>query len=78
MYLCRNQNHYGLRSHDVLQMSVPRIRTELGKKAFQYAAPSSWNDVQKDLKLSHFISLEEFKSILDEREYSTLDHCTCS
>lgn len=30
-------------------MSVPQLRTELDKnKAFQYAAGSFWNDVQKN------------------------------
>ncbi len=53
--MCKNQNQYGLRSHSILQMMVPRARTER-KKAFKYAAPSSWNNVQKDLKWSELIT----------------------
>lgn len=33
-YMCRNQNRNGLRPHSGLQMVVPRVRTELGKKSF--------------------------------------------
>ncbi len=52
-------------------MSVPRVRNKLGKKAFQFAAPSSCSDVQKDLHLSDLVTLWEFKSVLKEREYSS-------
>lgn len=48
-YLSRSQGHYSLRSQDALQLSVPRVRTELGKKAFKYAARCTWNTLQKDL-----------------------------
>ena len=77
-YMCKNQNQYYLRSHAILDMLVPRVRTELGKKAFNYAAASSWNNAQKDMKLSELIFTGEFKSILKDRENSTLGKHDCS
>ena len=59
-------------------MLVPRARTELGKKAFKYAAPSSWNNLQKDLNLSELVTLGEFKAILKVREDNTFDQCNCT
>ena len=47
-------------------MLVLKVRTQLGKKAFKYTAPSAWNNVQKELKLSDWITMGEFKSILKE------------
>ena len=59
VYTCRNFSRYGLRSQDFVQMQVPRVKTELGKKAFKFSAPSTWNDVQKDLRLTHVVALGE-------------------
>lgn len=50
----------------IFNRCCPRVRTELDKKAFKYAAPSSWNKVQKDLKLSELITMGDFKSILKD------------
>lgn len=42
---------------------------ELGrKKAFKYAAPSAWNDVQNDQTLSELITFGKIKIILKDRE----------
>lgn len=60
---------------DVLCMSVPKVSTEIGKKDFQYASPSSWNDVQKVLHLSDLVTLGESKSILNDSVYSSVGHC---
>lgn len=49
-------------------MVVPVTKTELGKKAFKYAAPSACNDVQEDLKLSELITLAKFNTFLKDRE----------
>lgn len=60
---------------DVLCMSVPKVSTEIGKKDFQYASLSSWNDVQKVLHLSDLVTLCRFKSILNDHVYSSVGHC---
>lgn len=75
MYMCTSRTHYGLRSQEVLQILVPKARIELGKKAFKYAAPSAWNDFQKEPKLLELITLGE--AILKDREDSYLGHCNC-
>ncbi len=63
-HTCVNtKNQYGLRSHSILQVLVLRVRTESGEQAFRYAAASSWNNVQKDVKLSELISVG-FKSVV--------------
>lgn len=55
---------YNLRSQNLPLFIVPRPCTEFGKKAFGFYAPWSWNQLQKIIKLDHFIPLGEFKSLL--------------
>ncbi len=76
-YMRRTSTHYSLRSQDIIQMQVPRVRTELGKRAFQYSAPACWNDLQKDLRLTDFIGLGEFRSVLKDRERRSIGPCIC-
>jgi hypothetical protein len=45
-------------------MNVAEARTELGKKAFKVFAPSSWNNLQKQLKLQDLVTLSEFKAVV--------------
>lgn len=47
----RSPGTYCLRSLDVSSVSIPRVRAELGKQAFRFAASFAWNELQKDLKL---------------------------
>lgn len=46
-YMCKNQNQYSWSSQNILQMSVPRVRTRVIN-----AVPDSWKNLQMDLKLS--------------------------
>lgn len=57
-------------------MLVPRANTNLGRKAFRYAAPWSWNELKKDLGLPQLITLKEFQSILKDRQMASFGHCT--
>ncbi len=52
-----NIGTYNLRSQDLFLLSVPKVRTELGKKAFKYAAPSTRNKL---------VSLVAFKRMLTD------------
>lgn len=75
-------SHYSSRSQGALRMLVPRANTGLGKKkqnkkTFRYAAPWSWNDLEKDLRLPEQISSGEFQSVLTDRETNSIGHCTC-
>ena len=81
-YLCtllrRTGSRYALRSNDFLHYFAPRVRTEKGKKAFSFSAPSDWNALQSELKLSEFASLEVFHSILRKRQCKSFERCSCS
>ncbi len=56
-------------------MSVPVVRTELGKKrSFKFAAPFAWNNVQIKLHLKELVSLDVFKVILNNLEMETLGY----
>ncbi len=55
-YLCclikqKAVEKYFLRSQNCYTLFVPLVRSELGKKAFMFAAPSDWNHLQSNLKL---------------------------
>lgn len=49
-FLTKTQGSHNLRSMDVLQFVVPKVRTELGKKAFRFSAPDAWNKLQSKLQ----------------------------
>lgn len=51
-----NAGTYNLRSRDLFLLSVPKARTELGKTAFRFAAPSARNMLQKTLKQNELVS----------------------
>lgn len=52
-----------LRGQDCLLLTVPRVTTEKGKKAFQYAAPHVCGRNCK--RASDFVSVKEFKEFLN-------------
>lgn len=54
------KGHYALRSHDMIGLSIPRVRTDWRKPAFSYAAPTAWNALQADLRLRELVSLNSF------------------
>ena len=65
---------YQTRSSDLILLKVPRAHTVLGKTALSVCGPTSWNLLQKSLKLSALPSLGQFKGIL----HNTFNHdCTC-
>ena len=76
---CISQKSTGsqnLRSQDLFLLTVPRVRTGQGSRAFSYAAPSAWNELQKILKLNDLVSLDAFKVLLKDLEASTTG-CRC-
>lgn len=80
-YLCAliqiAEGHYALRSHDMIGLSVPRVRTDWGKRAFSYAALKAWNALQVDLRLRELVSLRAFCSILKVKENESFKDCHC-
>lgn len=59
----KNESHYALSSSDKYNLTVPRVRTEMEKRAFSCATLSSWNNLQTHLKTSEFVSIETICSI---------------
>ena len=61
-----------LRSLDVILLTVPNVRTEFGKRAFMYSAPSSWNALQNTFKLEELVTIGIFKSLMNDIETDSL------
>ncbi len=68
--------NYSLRSQSFYNLHVPSARTNLGKIAFEYAAPSDWNSLQMKLRLNQLVSLCQFKTLLRTIE-NGLMICKC-
>ena len=69
MYIHRKcTGSYRLRSENFFLLTVPKVRTELGKRAFSYAAPQAWNLLQTELKLRELVSLNTLKGTLTDLE----------
>ncbi len=68
--------NYSLRSQSFYNLYVPSARTNLGKTAFKYAAPSDWNSLQMKLQLNQLVSLSKFKTLLRPIE-NDLMICKC-
>ena len=76
-YISHKQYSYSLRSQNYITLSVPSVHTVLGKKAISYSAPSTWNALQQELKLTSLIPITDFKLILKKLEKSSVGVCTC-
>jgi len=44
----------GLRSENSENYYVPKVRTKLGERAFSYAGPVVWNNLQVDIRDEHY------------------------
>ena len=82
LYLCTHltvasNSSYSFRSQDFLSTSVPRARTEFGKRAFVYSAPFTWNGLQKSLILQAFITLHSFKTLITDLLMTEMGVCKC-
>lgn len=80
-YLCeyiqpKGAGLYSLRSQDSLLLSVPSVRTEAGKVAFHFSAPTTWNNLQKFWKLKELVSIGQFKLLLKGLEMKSMV-CKC-
>ena len=62
--LDRNAPAHQTRSSHWITLKVPWTSTGLGRTAFSFAAPKSWNDFQSKLKLEVLPSLTEFKCLI--------------
>ena len=69
-----NSGPYQTRSNDCLMLKVPRFHSELGKSAFSYGAPTSWNKLQCKIKMNSTLSYNQFRSLIKNLPMSI---CTC-
>lgn len=81
-YLCtfialQYNNNYRLRSQNSVLLTVPKTRTEFGKKAFQLSAPLAWNELQRTMKLQELVSLNNFKARVKVMEENEMQVCKC-
>jgi len=76
-FLSFTQSTYGLRSQKTISLNVPQARTDLFKKAFMCFAPSTWNELQKTLKLQCLIPLNDFKGYVKTIEHESIHTCKC-
>ena len=68
-------SNYSIRTHTPLALNVPKVRTEVGKTAFEYFAPFKWNNLLSQLQLNALIPFNHFKHILVDFMHS---ECTCT
>ena len=55
-----------------MNMKIPRINSQTGRKAIEYRGPYFWNTLDTDLKLND--NLNSFKNNLFKRAYEELDN----
>ena len=77
-YLTWKQSDRSLRSPDFILFAIQSVRTELGKKAYSYAAPATWSMLQQRLKLYSFIPLGDFKLLVGRLMRQSVWVCKCT
>ena len=65
---------YNTRSSDWLTLKIPRVNTELGKIAFCYNAPTTWNELQLNFKICSPITYNNFKYLVSQLPTNV---CSC-
>ena len=65
---------HNTQSQSLISLEIPLIKTNIGKIAFKFFASHKWNTVQEDLKLTQYLSVNQFKSILDAKD---VPQCCC-
>ncbi len=68
-------NNYGLCSQDYYLLSIPKVRTNMCKRAFSYA-PFDWNQLQDKLCLKELVPLNDCRCILKVLVVDSPD-CKC-
>ena len=71
-------SNYSIRTHTSLALNVPKVRTEVGKTAFEYFALFKWNKLLSLLQLNAFIPFNHFKHILVDFMHSECTFWNCS
>lgn len=63
-FLILKNGAYSLSSRDVYSyFTLPKVKTEMGSRAFRFSAPTTWNILQSDHKLHNLAPLNVFRSM---------------
>ncbi len=57
---------YQTRSTNCLMLQVPRVYSELGKSAFSFCAPNTWNYLQHILRIDTLTTPGQFKTMMSQ------------
>src|SRR4029434_6477546 len=58
----------------IFSLEIPLTKTNIGKIAFKFFASHKWNTVQVELKLTKYLSVNQFKSLSDAKD---VPQCCC-
>ena len=65
---------HNIRSQSLISLEIPLTKNYIGKIAFKFFASHKWNTVQVELKLTKYLSVNQFKSLLDNKD---VPQCCC-
>src|SRR4029434_4963358 len=65
---------HNTRSQSLISLEIPLTKTNIGKIAFKFFASHKWNTIQVELKLTKYLSVNQFKSLLDNKD---MPQCCC-
>ena len=65
---------HNTRSQGFISLQTPQIKSEFGKLAFTFFASNKWNKFQELFKLDRFVSLDQFKGMIDDM---AVVKCSC-
>ena len=65
---------HNTRSQSLISLEIPLTKTNIGKIALKFFASHTWNTVQVELKLTKYLSVNQFKSLLDNKD---VPQCCC-
>ena len=65
---------HNTRSQSLISLEIPLTKTNIGKIAFKFFASHKWNTIQVELKLTKYLSVNQFKSLLDAKD---VPQCCC-
>ena len=72
----QQSGNFSLRSQEFLSLTVLKVCTELGKKAFKFSASSRRTNLQGELKIKELVSLDVFENISNDLE-AEISSCKC-
>lgn len=72
--LAVRRSGYQTRTQGWLLLQIPKISSELGRSAFSFYAPHTWNELQCTFKLDDLMPLRHFRRLLNDH---FITDCVC-